>query len=155
MGDDWRDVEAGLDERGHFVPRFVHLAPVDSFDGELVENDQVPIDRSAAGHDSEECDFTAVKHVRQNVGESFWAAGHFKRDVESFFHVEFLHRVGEFFRAHIERESGPHFAGKIETVRINICDDDVTRAGSFADWDGHAADRAGAGDEDIFANEIE
>src|SRR6202162_4748071 len=34
VGDDRRDVEATLDHRGHFVPGFVHLAAVNSFDGQ-------------------------------------------------------------------------------------------------------------------------
>src|SRR6202162_3620658 len=96
VGDDRGDVEAGLDERGHLVPGFVHLAAINSFDSELIKDDQVPIDRGAAGHDAEQRDFAAVKHVRQDVDESFRAAGHFESDVESFFHSELLYPVGEF-----------------------------------------------------------
>ena len=52
VGDDGPDIEAALEHHGHLVPGFVHLAAVDSFDGELVEDDQVPIDCGAAGHDA-------------------------------------------------------------------------------------------------------
>src|SRR5436190_1319041 len=42
--DDRLDVEAALQHHGHLVPGFVHLAAVDSFDGEHVEHDFIPID---------------------------------------------------------------------------------------------------------------
>ena len=48
-----------------------------------------------------------------------------------------------------------HFAGEIEPVRIDVGDHDFARAGHFRDRHRHATDRAGAGDEHIFADEIE
>ena len=101
MGNERSNIHAAFDERGRFVPRFVQLAAVDSFDRELIEHDRVPIDRRGAGHDPEERNFSAVKHVRQNIVERFRVARHFKHDIESFFHAELFHRVGEFLRAHI------------------------------------------------------
>ena len=77
MSDERSDVDAALYQRGQFVPRFVELAAVDSFDRELIEHDRVPINCRAAGHDSKEPNFPAVKHVRQNVVERFRVAGHF------------------------------------------------------------------------------
>src|SRR5205823_2081532 len=153
--DDRRDVEPGLDERGHFVPGFVHLAAVNAFDGELIEDHEVPIDRGAAGHDPKQRDFAAVKHVRQDVGESFWATGHFERNIEPFFHAECLHRIGKFFGADVEREIYSHLARELETIRIDVGNDDVARSSVFADRHGHATNRAGAGDEHVFADEIE
>ena len=84
----------------------------------------------AAGHDAEQGDFAAVKHVRQDVDESFRAAGHFERDVEAFFHSELLHPVGQFFGAHVECECDAHFTREIEAVGIDVGNDDVTGAGS-------------------------
>ncbi len=49
VGDDRRDVEAALDHRGHFVPGFVHLAAINSFDGQAIKDDEIPIDRAASG----------------------------------------------------------------------------------------------------------
>src|SRR5208283_186385 len=41
--DDGRYVEAALDHRRHLVPGVVHLAPVDSPDGQHVEDHLVPV----------------------------------------------------------------------------------------------------------------
>src|SRR5207237_9955406 len=59
------------------------------------------------------------------------------------------------FVPHIQVNIGIHLACKIESIRIDVGDDDVTRAGVFADRNRHAADRAGTGDEHVFADEIE
>jgi hypothetical protein len=96
-----------------------------------------------------------MKHVRQNIVERFRVAGHFERDVKAFFHSELFHRVRQFLRLHVEGEIDLHFPGELEPVRIHIGDDDVTRAGMFANRDGHATDRPRAGDEHIFADKIE
>ena len=66
-----------------------------------------------------------------------------------------LHRVGQFFRAHVERQGRTHFAGEIETIGIDVGNDDVARTGMPANRNGHATDRACAGDEDILADKIE
>src|SRR5204863_3177732 len=50
VGDDGRNIEPALDERRHLVPRLEHLAAVNSFDRQAVEDDEVPIDRRAPGH---------------------------------------------------------------------------------------------------------
>ena len=100
------------------------------FNGQLVEDDQVPIDRCAAGHDPEEGDFAAVKHVRQHVGESFRIARHLQRDVEAFLHTELLHGIASVFAfEHRRRRHSAHFLRELKTIRIHIGDDDVTRAG--------------------------
>ena len=96
-----------------------------------------------------------MKHVRQNVRERFGIAGHFQCYIESFFHTELLHRIAHLFRSHIQRQIGAHFAREIETIWIDVGDDDMTRTGTFADRNGHAADRSCACDEHIFADQIE
>src|SRR5205085_11698534 len=70
-------------------------------------------------------------------------------------HPKFWHRIGQFFSADVEGKIDLHFAGEVETIRIDVGNNDVTRAGLFADRNSHATDRAGAGDEHIFADEIE
>ena len=120
-----------------------------------IEDDLVPINRRIARHDSEQCDFSAVKHVRQNVLERFRIPGHFQRDIKAFFHPELLHRVRDVLASHVQGEISVHFSCEIETVRIYISDDDMPRACAFADWNCHATDRPSAGDEHIFSYEIE
>jgi len=68
------NIDAALDEGGHFY-RFVHLTAVDS---SLIvswfEDDEVQSIRGGAGHNPEQRDFAAVKHVRQNILERFRVA---------------------------------------------------------------------------------
>ena len=153
--DHWQNVEARLDHGGHFVPRFIHLPSINSFDGQLIEDHKVPVNRSAAGHYAKQRDFPSVKHVRQNIRERFGIAGHFQGDIEPLLHAELLHRIDDFFRPHIQCNVGAHFSGEIETIRIHVGNYDMTGPGTFADRNSHAPDRACAGDENIFADQIE
>ena len=57
--------------------------------------------------------------------------------------------------AHIDRQRRAHLAREIETVRIHVGDDDFARARHLRDRHRHATDRSRAGDEHIFADEIE
>src|SRR6476469_2021628 len=58
--------------------------------------------------------------------------------------------------AHIDRENiASHLLGEVETVGIDVGDNNVARSGMPADRDGHAADRAGASDKHIFADQVE
>ncbi len=119
------------------------------------EHHCVPIDGGVARHDAKQRDLPAVKHVRQNVGQRFRVAGHFQCDIEAFFHPELVHRICHFLSPHIQCEISAHFSREIQPVRIYVGDDNVARAGTFADWNGHATDRPRAGYEHIFANQIE
>ena len=96
-----------------------------------------------------------MKHVRQDVVECFGVPGHLECDIEAFFHFELLHRDSQFFGPHIQRKIDMHLARELEPVGVYIGDDDVTRAGFFANGNCHATDRPGACDEDIFADQIE
>ncbi len=93
-----------------------------------------------------------MKHVRQNIRERFWIAGHFERDVEPFLHAQLLHRIGDLLRAHIEGNVDAHFSGEVETIRIHVGNHDVTGPGTFADRNSHAPDRPGTCNEHIFAD---
>lgn len=87
--------------------------------------------------------------------QSFRVPRHFKRNVKAFFHAELFHGVGEFFGAHVESERCSHFARELETIWIDVSNDDMTRSSLFADRQSHATNRAGARNEHIFADEIE
>lgn len=47
VGDHRRDVETGLNHRRHLVPSLIHFSPIDSFNRETIEDDEIPIDRRA------------------------------------------------------------------------------------------------------------
>src|SRR5437773_11300942 len=88
-------VQAALEHDGHLVPGLIHLAAVDAFDSQHVENDFVPIDGNRFGRNTEHRDLSAVTHVIDHVAKSRWAAGHFQGDVKAFFHAELLSRISK------------------------------------------------------------
>src|SRR5580704_3280014 len=90
VGDDAGDVETTLKHDRHLVPGLVHLAAVDAADGELVEDDLVPVDGDVFGGDAEHGDLCAVAHVCEHLAEGAGVAGHFEADVEAFVHLELL-----------------------------------------------------------------
>ena len=151
VSDDGRNVEAGFEHHGHFVPRLIHLATIDAFDGEHVEDDLPPIDRHFFSRDAEHGDFGAVAHVGDHVAEGGGIARHFEADIETFLHAELFLRIGKSGGGRVDGEGGTHFTGQIETEGIQISDDDVAGGGMASDGDGHQADRTRAGDEYVFA----
>ena len=112
MGDDAGDVEAALEHDGHLVPGLVHLAAVDAADGELVEDDLVPVDGDVFGRDAEHGDLCAVAHVGEHLAEGGGVAGHLEADVEAFLHVELLLDLLERCGARIDREGDADFFGE-------------------------------------------
>ena len=57
--------------------------------------------------------------------------------------------------AHIDRQGRSHLAREIEPIRIHVGDHDFARAGHFGDRHRHATDWSRAGDEHVFADQIE
>jgi hypothetical protein len=155
VSDDGGDVEAGLEHDGHHVPGLVHLAAVDSAEGELVEDDLVPVDGDLLGGDSEHGDLASVAHVSEHVTEGRGVAGHLKSYIKSFVHVQLSLDFIEGYRSRVYGAGHAYFFGKFATVLVGIGDDDVTRAGVTDDGCSHDSDRAGSGDEDVFAEDRE
>lgn len=151
VGDDPGDVEAALQHDGHLVPGLVHLATVDSADGELVEDDLVPVDGDVLGGDAEHSDLRAVAHVGEHLAKGGGVAGHLEADVEAFLHVQLLLDLGEGGGAGIDGKGYADFCGEIAPVLIGVGDDDVASACVSSHGGGHDADGTGTGDENVFA----
>ncbi len=83
--------------------------------------------------------------------ERLGASGHLEADVEALRHPELALHVGEVALARVDRERCPHPARQVETVGIEIGDDDMPGAGVPDDGGRHAADRARARDEHVLA----
>jgi hypothetical protein len=152
---DGLDVEARLEHDGHLVPGLIHLAAVDALDGEHVEDDGVPVDGHGLGGDAEHRDPGAVAHVGEHVAEAGGVAGHLEAHVEPLRHAELLLHVGEFGGADIHGAGHAHRLRQVEAVRVDVRDDGVARAGVVRDGGGHDADRAGAGDQHVLAEDRE
>ena len=81
--DDGRDIEAGLEHDGHLVPGLIHLAAIDAFDREHVEDHLFQsIGISSAGMPSMAI-LRAVAHIGDHVVEGGGIARHFETDVEA------------------------------------------------------------------------
>ena len=101
----------GLQHHRHLVPGLVHLAAVDAFDREHVEDDGVPVDRHRLRRDAEHGDLRAVAHVGEHVAEAGGIARHLQADVEALRHAEFLlHVRAASSRARSRRASRPSCA---------------------------------------------
>jgi hypothetical protein len=151
MGDDLRDVEAALEHDCHLVPGLVHLATINAADGQLVEDDLVPIDGDVFRWDAEHGDLCTVAHVGEHLAECVGVAGHFETDVEALVHVELLLDFFEGRGAGIDRLGDADFVRQVAAVLVGVGDDDVTCSGVAGYGCGHDADGARAGDEDIFS----
>ena len=155
MGDDSGDIEAGFEHDGHHVPGLVHFAAVDATDGELIEDDLVPVDGDVFGGDAEHGDFAAVAHVGEHIAEGVGVAGHFEAYVEALLHAELLLEVFERGGAGIDGAGDAYFFCEGAAVLIGVGDDDVAGTGVAGDSGGHDADGTGAGDEDVFSEDGE
>ena len=155
MRDHRRDVETGLHHHRHLVPGLVHLAAVDALQRQHVEDDRGEVDRHLPGLDPEQGDAAAVRHRRQQAAQGGRLARHLERDVESLRHPELgLDRV-EPYGGRVDGGRRPHPQRQLAPVGVRVGDDDVTGARVADDRDGHAADRAGAGDEHVLAEHRE
>ena len=70
-------------------------------------------------------------------------------------HLQFAHNLVQIALTNVDGQCRAHFAGEIEPIRIDVGNHDFARAGHFGDRHRHASDRARAGDEHVFADEIE
>src|SRR5690349_10600070 len=67
MRDDRSNVEPAFQHHGHLVPGLVHLAPINSFYREHVEDDLVPVNGDGFGRNAEQRNFAAVTHVIDKI----------------------------------------------------------------------------------------
>ncbi len=138
----------------HLVPGLVHLAPVDAVQREAFENDLVPVHAGALGQQSQQCDLAAVIHAIEHVAERARVAAHFQAHVEPF-HVQVGHDVLERGVGHVHHARGAHVRGQFQAEVVDVGDHHVARADVLADTGRHHPDRAGAGDEHVFAHHVE
>ena len=66
-----------------------------------------------------------------------------------------LHRVVERLARDVERQRRAHLACELQAIVVDVGDDDVARADEAHDRRGHDADRPGAGDQHVLADDVE
>ena len=156
VGDDLAHVEAALQHGDHLVPGLEHLAAVDALDGERLEHDRGPVDRALAGRDAEHGDAAAHHHVFDHLVER-------RRRART---SPARRRSPPPCRAGPSRRAGPPSATLTGTTsatsaasssRVGFTSVMTTwRAPTWRrDGRGHDADRAGAGDQHVLADDIE
>ena len=153
--DDGGQVQAGLDEGGHLVPGFEHLAAVDALDGQHLEDDGVPVDVHAAAGNAEQGDLAAVVHDVHHLREGGARPAHLQAHVEALGHAEFLHDGAQVLVGDVHGAGDAHAAREVEAIIVDVGDHDVARANVFGNGGSHHADGSGAGDQDVLANQIE
>ena len=155
VSDDRVHVESALQHARHLVPGFEHLAAIDALEDKALENHFVPVDGHIAGWDAEDRDLAPVVHRAQHVTEGLRIARHFHADIEALDHAELIHRVVYRVPGYIDGTCRTHLARQIEAIVVDVGDHDVTCASVARDGDGHDADRAGASDQHVLADEVE
>src|ERR1700674_4866206 len=153
VGDHRGDVEPGLGEYRHLVPRLEDLAAVNALYGEHLEHDLRPVDRELVVREAQHGDSSAVRHVRDHVAQRTRLAGHLEADVESLLHAELLLDLGKGGGADVHRTRHADLAGELQAVVADIGDDDVTRADVTRHQRGHDPDRTRAGDQHVLRDD--
>src|SRR4051794_4372034 len=155
MRDDRGNVDAGVEQHAHLVPRLVHLPAVDAFDREHVEDDCLRIYRERLRRNAEKGYATAMVHIGDHLGECRGNARHFEPDVEALLHAELLLNVFKILFLYVDRDRNiSEFFSKFEPIWIDVRDHDVASPGVAGDGGRHYTDRAGAGNEDVFAKDL-
>ncbi len=95
MGDNRRQVQTRLDQCRHLVPGFEHLAAVDTFDEQPLEDNLVPVDRHIRRWNAQHRNTPAVVHGVQHGAKRRWCAGHLKTHVKTFGHAQLFHHVAQ------------------------------------------------------------
>src|SRR5579863_3388936 len=149
------DVKTGLQQHGHLVPGLIHLAAVDAFDVEHVENHVAPVDGHLLGGNAQHGDASAVRHVGDHFAEGGRVARHFQTYVEALAHAECFLGARDRVVFNVERQVDFHFACEIQSIIVNVGDHHVACTGVADHGGGHDADGAGTGNQDVFAQYIE
>ena len=94
-------------------------------------------------------------HGIEHGAERRRRAGHLQTHVETLGHAQLGHHIVKVLFRHVHRPGDAHFARQLQAIFVNVGNHDVARANVFRHRGGHHADRAGAGNQHIFTDEVE
>ena len=143
------DIQATLQHHRHFIPGFIHLAPVNAFDRQHVEHNFIPIDGHLPGGNAKHRDSSPVTQVVNHVAERGRIAGHLQAHVKTLHHAKLFLHLAQFPIANVQRDCRAHFSGQIEPILVHVGDDHRPGSGMFDDRHRHDADGTGAGNEHV------
>ncbi|MCY1356045.1 hypothetical protein D9M69_424840 [compost metagenome] len=155
MGDDGRKIEPALHEGNHLVPGLEHLATVDALEVEHLEDHLVPVDLEAGRRNAEDGDLAAIVHLVDHVAEGRRRPRHFETDIKALGHADRLHHVGEVLLRGVDDVIDADALGERQPRRVDVGDHHLARTRALGNQCPHDADRPGAGDEHVLADEIE
>ena len=155
VGDDRRQIQATAQQLGHFVPGFEHFAAIDPFQVQAFEQHVIPVDLGMARQKPEQGNVTPVGHGVEQVFEGIGVAGHFQSDVKAFGHAQVSHGCCNTVFVRFDNRIGAQGFRQVKAQTVDVGDGDMTCPDKTTYRCGHDADRARAGDQDVFANDIE
>lgn len=118
-------------------------------------DDSIHIDLNRLVADAKQRYLTAIAHDGNELVERSGIARHLKTHIKAFGETLRAHNFVQIFLSCVYCRINTHFAGKLQPVVIDVCDDDAARAGIFADPRSNHADRTCAGNEYVLTNQQE
>ena len=130
----------------HLVPRLPHLAAIDTLDSESLENNLAPVYRSGRRQYAQLCNLRAVVHVRHHVAESHRRPRHLQTHIKTTY-TQALHSLSHSLALRsIDRTSGTHFLGYIQTIVTKVSNHNILRTGKLSDSRSHSANQTSTRD---------
>ena len=114
-----------------------------------------PVDREILRGQAEHGDLAPVSHAAQHLPQRGRLAGHLEADVEALAHAKLGHDIAEPGVGGVHGQGDADPPGEIQPVLRDVADGDVPGAGVPGHDRRHEADRAGAGDENVLAQDRE
>jgi len=148
-------VEAAFEHCEHLMPGLKHLPPVDSLDGEHLEDKLGPVDGRGPSRDTKHGDLAAHHQIFDHLVECGRRTAHLQPDIEPFLHAETLRHGPKIFLAHVDGNHVSDIRCQRQTVRIDIGDHDVPSTDVPGNGRAHDANRTCSRDEHILAHEVE
>ena len=132
----------------------VHLAAVDALKGKPLADDVVHIYRDGLVAQTQQADLTAGTHYGEHLVKNMTITAHFQADIEALYKTLLLHDPGKVFTGCIDGCVNAHFFRQLQTIVVDVGDDDTTGTCEFTNAGGHDTNGTRTGDQYVLANQI-
>uniref|UniRef100_A0A0N5A4M9 NAD-specific glutamate dehydrogenase n=1 Tax=Parastrongyloides trichosuri TaxID=131310 RepID=A0A0N5A4M9_PARTI len=156
VGDQRGQIQTGLQQAQHLAPGGEHLTPIDALDGQGLQDDRAPVRLHRLGRNAQHGHAAAHDQGVDALFEGDGRARHLQRHVEADLQAQLVHDVAQVFlggvhRAHARR----NLLRKFQAEVVDIGQDHGASARMAGHGGGHHADRAGASDQHVLAQQVE